>query len=321
MKTQVYLQHSMKLDSYNKTQKAIRRIFSVWQLYLMILIPLLYVVIFKYAPMYGSIIAFKKFMPLKGIINSPWIGLENFERFFNSPDFWLLMKNTLGLSIYGLVAGFPIPILLALSLNYVNNIRYKKTVQMITYIPYFISVVVMVGILMQVFNVRSGAVNLIIKLITGESIDFLGNPYYFKSLYVWSGVWQETGWSSIIYIAALASVDLNQHEAAIVDGAGKLQRIWHIDIPGILPTAVIMLILRVGTIMNTGFEKVLLMQNPLNLSSSEVIETFVYKIGLGSPLGNYSYSAAVGLFQSVVCFVLIVCVNTISKKVSETSLW
>jgi ABC-type polysaccharide transport system permease subunit len=192
---------------------------------------------------------------------------------------------------------------------------------MVTYIPHFISVVVIVGIVMQMMNPTFGVVNSVIKAFGGDPVDFFGHPKYFRSLYVWSEVWQQSGWESIIYLAALSGVDPQQHEAAIIDGAVKVQRIWHIDLPGILPTMVILLILRVGKIMTLGFEKAFLMQTPLNLSASQIIDTYVYKMGLASLLPNFSYAAAIGLFQSIVAFTLVITVNFISRKLTENSLW
>lgn len=299
----------------------IHEIKSKWQLYLLLLVPVVYVLIFHYGPMYGIQIAFKNYNPVLDISKSKWMGFAHFERFFKSYQFWLLMKNTLGISLYNLLVSTPIPILLAICLNYLNHKFYKKTVQMVTYAPHFISTVVVVGILAQILSLRSGFVNNFIELLGGERINFMGIPGYFKSLYVWSGVWQEVGWGSIIYLAALAGVDPQLHEAAIMDGASKIKRIWHIDIPGILPTFIILLILHVGKIMNVGFQKIYLMQNPMNLEASEVIDTYVYTVGLNSGIPNYSYSTAIGLFKSVIALILIVSVNKIAKKVSETSLW
>ncbi len=302
-------------------KSALKKIMSCWQLCLLMLIPFIYIIVFKYVPMYGATIAFKKFMPLKGIMGSPWIGFENFQRLFESPSFLGLLKNTIILSLYGLFAGFPFPIILALCLNYMGRERFKKVVQMTTYIPHFISVVVTVGLLFQILSLRTGVVNNVIELLGGERTNFIADPGFFRHLYVWSGIWQNAGWGSIIYIAALSSIDPQLHEAAIMDGASKVRRIWHIDLPGILPTVVIMLILNAGGILTTGFEKVLLMQNPLNSVTSEVIDTYVYKVGIAAQLPNYSFASAVGLFQSVVTFSLTVFVNFISKKVSENSLW
>lgn len=315
------VQVKVRLPAQPKGKKLFRRVLAGWQLYVLMFVPFLYLLIFKYVPMYGATIAFKKYMFLKGILGSPWVGFENFERFFKSPEIFNLLKNTLTLSLYGLAASFPFPIVLALALNYVKREWFKKLVQMTTYIPHFISVVVIVGLLMQILSMRTGVVNNLIALLGGERINFMGEPKYFRHLYVWSGIWQNAGWGSIIYIAALAAIDPQLHEAAIVDGAGKLKRIWHIDIPGILPTVIIMLILSLGSIMGTGFEKVILMQNSLNVGVSEVIDTYVYKVGIASQIPNYSYSTAVGLFQSIVTFILTVIVNYVSRKVSETSLW
>lgn len=313
-----------KLTTYakkNNVKWILKRIGVNWQLYALVSIPLVYIIIFKYGPMYGAQIAFRNYSPIIGFKESPWVGFSNFIRFLNSPIFGKLMLNTLSLSLYSMVAGFPIPIFLAIALNYTRNKIFKKTVQMATYIPHFISVVVMVGIMMQMLEPRIGFVNNLIAAVGGERINFFGKPGYFRHLYVWSGIWQNAGWSSIIYLSALASIDPEQHESAIVDGASKIRRIIHIDIPGIMPTAITLLILSFGNFIHIGFEKVFLMQNPLNTSTSEVIDTYVFKMGIGSEAPNYSYSSAIGLFQSVIGFILIIVVNRISKKVSETSLW
>ena len=292
-----------------------------WDLYLLVLPPLLYFVVFKYFPMYGAQIAFRKFMPALGIWRSPWVGLDQFVTFFSSRKFATVVGNTLVLSVYKLLAGFPVPIILAIALHYCTQSRFKKTVQMVTYAPHFISVVVLAGIIVQVLSPRVGVVNRIIGILGGKPTLFMGEPAYFKSIYVWSDVWQEMGWGSIIFLAALAGINPELHEAAIADGASKLQRIVHIDFPGIMPTAVILLILNVGRIMFIGFEKVLLLQNPLNLAASEIIDTYVYKIGLASAVPNFSYSTAIGLFSSAIGFVLLVVVNRLARTFGETSLW
>ena len=292
-----------------------------WELYLIALPPVLYFVVFKYVPMYGAQIAFRSFQPGRGIWGSPWVGLEQFARFLSSSKFTVVLGNTIVLSLYKLIAGFPIPIILALALHYCTIPRFRKTVQMVTYAPHFISVVVVAGIVVQLLSPRVGIVNRALELLGGQSIHFMGEPLYFKSIYVWSDIWQEMGWGSIIFLAALAGISQELHEAAIADGATKLQRIRYIDIPGILPTATILLLLNVGRIMFIGFEKVLLLQNPLNLSTSEIIDTYVYKIGLASPVPNFSYSTAIGLFSSAIGFVLLVVVNRIARAVGETSLW
>ncbi|WP_372516711.1 ABC transporter permease [Paenibacillus silviterrae] len=294
---------------------------KVWQLYVLIALPVIYIFLFKYIPMYGAQIAFKNYVVTKGIWGSDWVGFRHFIRFFHSYEFWRLMQNTLVLSFYSLLAGFPFPIILALSLNYVKNRLFKKSVQMITYAPHFISVVVMVGIILELLDPRNGIVNMLLKALGFEAINFMGVPEYFKSIYVWSGIWQSVGFSCIIYLAALSSIDPALHESAVVDGASKLRRMWHIDLPGIMPIAIIMLIMNTGHVLDVGFEKVLLMQNPLNLRTSEVIDTYVYKVGLASQAMNYSYSSAIGLFKSVINLILLILVNKIAQKTKQNSLW
>ena len=296
-----------------------RMIVRHWQYYLVFLLPLAFVIIFHYVPMAGIVLAFKKYNIRMGILRSPWAGMRYFNQFFTSPRFWELLKNTLGISLYSLAAGFPIPIILALALNEATNLRFKKTVQMITYAPHFISTVVMVGMLMQFLDPRIGFINVIIRSLGVQEINFLGKASLFKTLYVTSGVWQHTGYSAIIYIAALTGIDPNLYEAAYIDGASRFQRMLKIDIPGIMPTVVILLILNIGRLMSVGFEKVYLMQNDLNLSTSEIIATYVYKVGL---LGaQFSFATAVGVFNSIVNLILIVAVNQVAKRVGETSLW
>lgn len=304
-----------------KKKSLLNQLKGSWQLYVMFFLPLMYVVIFKYYPMLGAQIAFKDFKVSKGIWGSEWVGVEHFVRFFQSYQFRRVILNTLGLSLYQIVAGFPLPILLAISLHYTRNKFYKKIVQMVTYAPHFISVVVMVGIILQFLNPRYGMVNEVIKLFGGEGVDFMGNPNMFSSVYVWTGVWQNLGYGSIIYLAALAGVSPELHEAAIVDGASLVKRIIYIDLPGILPTAIILLIMRMGYILDAGFQKILLMQNPLNQRTSETIATYVYKVGLQSGRPDFSYATAIGLTKSVISLVIIVAVNKFAKSFSETSLW
>ena len=264
-------------------------------------------------------IAFKDFIEVKGITGSPWVGFEHFERFFSSYQFWNLLKNTILLSLYSLLWSFPCPIILAMLLNQVQNSRFKKLVQTVTYAPHFISVVVLVGMLQLFLSPSIGFVNNIIKLLGGDAIPFLSDPKWFRTIYIGSGIWQGTGWGAIIYIAALAGVSPELYDAAKVDGATRFQIIKNIDFPSILPTAVILLIMNAGSIMNVGFQKVFLMQNDQNARISEVISTYTYKLGLVQT--QYSYSAAVGLFNSVVNIILLTIVNFVAKKVTETSLW
>jgi len=290
-----------------------------WQYYLLFLLPLAYIVTFHYIPMAGLLLAFKKLNIRLGILRSPWAGLRYFEQFFSSPRFWELLRNTLGISVYSLLAGFPLPIIFALALNESARPSFKKTVQMVTYAPYFISTVVMVGMVLQFLDPRIGIVNTAITRLGGRAVNFMGLAHLFKSIYVWSGVWQYTGYAAIIYIAALSGIDPNLYEAAYIDGASRFQRMIHVDLPGILPTIVILLILNVGQLMNVGFEKVFLLQNPLNISTSEVFSTYVYKVGL---LGaQFSFGTAVGMFNSVVNLILIVSVNQIARRVGAASLW
>lgn len=291
------------------------------QLYLLVLIPVLYLIIFHYVPIYGIQIAFKEFRVSKGIWGSDWVGLKYFLKFLNSYQFLTVVVNTISISVYHLIAGFPIPIILALALNNAFSARFKKIVQMCTYAPHFISTVVMVGMLVQFLSINAGFVNKIIQAFGLEPILFMGRPDLFSSIYVWSGIWQNAGWGTIIYLAALSSIDKELHEAAIIDGASLFKRVIYIDIPGIMPTMTILLIMNFGHIMSVGFEKVLLMQNPMNITASEVISTFVYKVGLASSVPNYSYGTAIGLFNSVINFLLIILVNKIAKRFSETSLW
>ncbi len=302
-----------KLSDYTKN----------WQLYIFLVPAIIYIISFAYIPMGGIALAFKKYDYTLGIWGSPWVGFANLERFFTAHNFKAILWNTVSLSFYGLIAGFPLPVALALVLNAFPGRKFKKVVQSVSYMPYFISTVVIVGMLMQLFNPRTGAFGIIYQLFGGGSMmtDLFAKPEAFQHLYVWSGIWQNIGWSSIIYMAALAGIDESLHEAAEIDGASRLQRIWYIDLPGILPTTIIMLILSAGGIMNVGFEKTYLMQNALNIASSEVITTYVYKIGMVIGTGDYAYSTAIGLFNSVVNFIMLVAVNTFSKKVSDSGLW
>ncbi|TVQ20752.1 MAG: sugar ABC transporter permease [Spirochaetaceae bacterium] len=296
-----------------------RRIVANYDLYLFVLPAALYFLIFHYGPIYGLQIAFKEFSPVRGITGSLWVGFEHFQRFFTSYHFWNLIRNTLGISVYQLVVGFPAPIILALMLNEVRNRRFKRVVQTVTYAPHFISVVVMTGMILIFLRSPSGIVNHMIVALGGEPVRFMVRAEYFKTIYVLSEVWQRTGWGSIVYLAALSGIDPQIYEAAIIDGATRLQRVRHINIPGILPIIIILLILNTGQIMSVGFEKVFLLQNPLILSTSEVISTYVYKSGLQN--FQYSFAAAVGLVNSVINFLLLVSVNTIARRTGETGLW
>ncbi len=294
-----------------------------WQLYLFLLLPTVYILIFNYYPMTGIQLAFKKFDYKLGIWGSPWVGFLQFEKFFSGHMFKRVMTNTIRLSVYGAIAGFPVPVIFALALNCVYHPRFKKTVQTITYMPHFISVVVMVGILKQFFHPRVGVYGVVYAAITGStSKDLFSSPVAFDALYIWSGVWQGFGWGSILYLAALSGVSPELHEAAEIDGASRFQRVRYVDIPAIMPTIIITLIMRLGSLLGVGFEKIFLMQTDMNLRVSEVISTYVYKRGLGSGgQSDYAFATAVGLFNNIINLVLLVSVNKIASKVSETSLW
>ncbi|MDO5425730.1 MAG: ABC transporter permease subunit [Eubacteriales bacterium] len=310
----------MKQPKKKYPKKSIRtRITRNWELYLFLLPAVLLIFCFNYLPMYGVQIAFKNFRPAKGIWGSEWVGLEHFFRFFRSYQFGNLIKNTLILSLYGLLAGFPLPILFALLLNQMRFAKFKKVLQTVTSLPNFISTVVLVGMVSIFLSPSSGIYGAVCNLLGVKAGNPMGEPGLFRHIYVWSGVWQSTGWGSIIYLSALSAVDPSLYEAATIDGANRLQKIRHIDLPAIAPTCVISLILSAGGIMGVGFEKVFLMQNDLNLSASEVISTYVYKVGIQS--AQYSFSAAVGLFNTVINFVILVIVNQAAKRLGDTSLW
>nr|WP_246183135.1 ABC transporter permease subunit [Paenibacillus methanolicus] len=298
---------------------ALRSLRKHWQLYLIVVPPILFFLVFKYYPMLNAVLAFKDYNVTKGIWGSPWVGFRHFRLFFENPIFWTLIKNTVVLSGYLLLAGFPIPILLALMLNEVRAGRFKRFVQLVTFAPYFISTVVMVSIIMLFLAPRLGFANVALNYFGLESINFLGEPGMFRSIYVWSDIWQTAGYTAVIYLAALAGIDPTLYEAAKVDGASRWQKIFHVDLPGLLPTIVIVLILNVGNVMAIGFEKVYLLQNPLNLVNSEIISTYVYSIGLLN--ANYSFATAVGLFNSVINLILLVAVNSLAKKLANNSLW
>lgn len=292
-----------------------------WQLYVLMIIPMLYLLIFKYYPMVGVQIAFRNYKPVTGIWGSDWVGMKHFIRFFNNPQWLVLVKNTMAISLYTIVLTIPFPIMIAIAFDYARSRAFKKTVQMVTFLPHFLSTVIVVSLLNLVFDNRTGVVNNIIQLITGSKINFLGESRFYRSLYVWSGIWQNTGWSSILYISALAAVDTQVHEAAIIDGANKLRRIWHIDLTTIRPTIAIMIVMKLGSVLSVGFDKSYMMQNAINLEYSEVLSTYEYKIGTGGLIPNYSYSTAIGLMVSLINMILVVLSNKASNKLSGSGLW
>lgn len=299
-----------------------KQIKSRWQIYLLLLLPLIYLIIFAYVPMAGLVIAFKDYNFRDGVFGSPWVGFDQFIQFFNDRYFPRVVPNTIIIAIYSLVVTFPIPIIFALMLNAMRGQKYKKVIQTITYIPHFFSVIVMVGLLYQIINYRTGLYGALYSAFTGEfPDDILATGSNFYHLYVWSAVWQSTGYNAIIYIAALASVDQELHEAATIDGATRFQRVLYIDFPSILPTASIMLILAIGNVMNIGFDKAYAMQNSLNLNYSEIISTYVYKVGLAGGITDFSYSTAIGMFNSVINFVLLLLANWGSKKLNGSGIF
>lgn len=314
--------NQISLGKKSLSYRARREVTRNWQLYLLVLIPVAIVIVFKYIPMYGIQIAFRDFKITKSITSGKWVGLKYFKKFFDSPLAGTYIWNTLAISFYEL-ALFPLSMVLALLLNYIPSNRYRKTVQMVSYAPHFISVVVMCGIILQFTQSRGGLINVILGLFGVESRNWMTYPSAFRHIYVWSGVWQNLGYDSIIYIAALSSVSHDLHEAAIMDGASLVKRIWYVDIPSILPTFCILLIMRCGNIMNVGFQKVLLLQNNLNLSASEIISTYTYNVGLNSSgsMPQYSYGAAIGLFTSVANLIMLVVVNRVTKRLSGNGLW
>lgn len=306
-------------DKQKKRKECIKLIKQNYQLYFFLIPAVVFIALFMYGPLYGLVIAFKNYRPGDGIWGSRWVGLSWFVRFFSTPKCWDIIRNTLTVSVYSLIAGFPFPICLAIILNYVKNLRFKKFAQTVTYMPYFISTVVLVAMMNLFFSPTSGFINTIIKAFGGEAIYFMGISSLFPHMYVWSGIWQSMGYSSIIYIAALSGVSPELHESAVIDGANILQRIWHIDIPTIMPTMVILLIMSCGNIMNVGYEKVYLMQNDLVIDTAEVISTYVYKIGLIN--NQFSFSTAIGLMNNVINFIVLVCANKLSNKIFGSGLW
>ena len=307
-------------NALNPQKNYWRTVLNQWQLHVLILVPVAYLVVFEYWPMYGAQIAFRNYRARQGILGSKWVGWKWFKEFLASYNFQTIFSNTLILSLYQILVSFPIPVLFALIINALPSERFKKFTQTVTYMPHFISVTVLVSMMNLFFSPDSGFVNTILGWLgaSGKTY-FMGKPEFFAHMYVWSGVWQNMGWSSIIYLAALSGVDPGLHEAATLDGASKLQRVLHIDLPCILPTIVILLVMDCGKIMSVGYEKVYLMQNSLNSEVAEVISTYVYKLGLQQR--QYSFSTAIGLFNNVINLILLTTVNKISNKLSGVGLW
>lgn len=300
-------------------KQTIKVVLKSWQLYVLLMPALIYLILFQYFPMYGIVIAFKDFNPSLGILGSPWLGLKHFQTFFDSYVFIDVLTNTLKLSIFSLLIGFPIPILFALLLNQIRKQFIKRFIQTVTYAPYFISTVVLVSMLNVFLAPSTGFVNNLITMFGGEAVNFMARAEWFRTVYIASGIWQTMGFSAIIYLAALSGVNPELHEVATVDGASQLRRIWHIDLPSIMPTIMILLILGVGSVMSVGWEKAFLMQQGMNLPVSEIISTYVYKVGLLN--AQYSLATAIGLFNSVINFSLLIMTNHLSKRFTQNSLW
>ena len=301
------------------TQLQKRKIKSNIPLYVLLFPSIILLIMFAYIPMLGLVIAFKDYSPANGILNSPWVGFKYFTQFFNSVQFGTTMMNTLKISIYSILVGFPLPILLALLCNQIRTGKFKKVFQVTTYLPHFISTMVMCGMIILFLSPNSGLIANIFKSLGWTMPNLLSKPDSFAGVYVWSDVWQHIGWDSIIYLAALSAIDPTYYEAATMDGASRMQKILNIDLPLLLPTAMILLILRAGSLLSIGFEKVLLLQNPLNLAGSEVISTYVYKVGMQN--FQYSYSTAIGLFNTVVNLIILLSVNWFSKRYTKTGLF
>lgn len=311
------------MTAYNHTnrtawQRLKRNIRKHYIVYLMFVPVAAYYILFHYAPMYGATIAFKNYIPSRGIWASNWVGLKHFRTFFNSYYCSRLIRNTLLISTYSIIFGFPAPILLALLLNELKSQKFKHVVQTVTYLPHFLSIMVVCGMILNFFS-SSGPVNQIIVSLGGEKVDFLMDPANFRPLYIGSDIWQSIGWGSIVYLAALSGIDPTLYEAARIDGANRFKQVFHITLPGLVPTITVLLILKIGSLMNVGYEKIILLYNELTFETADVISSFVYRKGLLD--ANFSYSAAIGLFNSVINFGLVILANTISRRVQQTSLW
>ena len=302
-----------------KFQKSIKRLADGKYLFMLVIPAVICLLLFSYLPMWGVLIAFKEYSPFKGFADSPWVGLKHFINFFNDPFSYKYIRNTLLLSVYSLAWGFPAPIIFALMLNEVSNVRYKKLVQTVSYMPHFYSTVVVVGLFTMFLSPTSGEVGKLMAMMGFEKIYFLADARYFRSIYIASEIWQSLGWGAIIYLAALTNIDPQLYEAAVIDGAGRFKRMLYITLPCLMPTIIVLLLLRLGQVMNVGFERAFLFQTPSNYETSQIIQTYVYERGIRS--NNFSYATAVGLFNSVINLVLLLLANTLSKKFNQASLW
>lgn len=313
----------VKEETSKKKQSKFKRNLTIivkdWQLYTLLILPIIYYVVFKYGPMLGNVIAFRRYVPGGSVFGEEWVGLKYFKLFISDPTFWNVFKNTLVISVLQLVIGFPFPIIFALLLNEIRAKKFKKFVQTVSYLPYFLSTVVVAGMIQELLSPTSGVVNMVIKHFTGHTIAFLSLPQWFRTVYVSSGVWQGLGWGAILYLAALTNINMELYESAKIDGANRWQQTLHVTIPGIMPTIVILLILNIGSLLAVGYEKIMLLYNPLTYSTADVLSTYLYRMGLES--NNFSYATAIGLFESIIGLILVSAANWLSKKFTETSLW
>ncbi|WP_026485511.1 ABC transporter permease [Caldanaerobius polysaccharolyticus] len=319
MKAEVYSATRPRSTRYVILRKNLTAVKKDWQLYSLLILPVIYYVIFRYIPMFGNVIAFRKFYPGGPVYGTEWVGLRYFKMFWTDPTFWQVFKNTIILSVEYLVFSFPFPIVFALLLNELRNQLFKRFVQTVSYLPHFLSMVIVAGMIMEILSPSTGVVNMVLKHFTGKTINFLAEPQWFRTIYIVSGIWQQMGWNAILYLAALANINPELYEAAIIDGANRWQQTLHVTIPGIMPTIMILLILNIGGLMSVGFEKILLLYNPLTYSTADVISTYLYRMGLES--NNFSYAAAIGLFESVIGLILLSTANYISRRFADMSLW
>lgn len=304
-----------KVSKYESVRKSLKK---DWQLYTFLILPVIYLIVFQYLPMVGNAIAFRRFMPGGSMIGEEFVGLRYFQMFWNDRTFWRVFRNTVSIGGLTLLFNFPIPIIFALLLNELKSVKFKRFVQTASYLPHFISMVIVAGMIMEMFS-ANGIINQMIQWFGGDPIIFMQRAEWFRTIYVGSDIWQRTGWGAILYLAALTNIDPNLYEAAAIDGAGRLRQTWHVTIPGILPTVITLLILNIGSFMNVGFEKVFLLYNPLTYETGDVISTYLYRIGLGS--ANFSYATAIGLAQAVIGFILVMGTNLLSRKLTSRSLW
>lgn len=309
---------AIPVEPVSKRVRVMKALKKDWQLYTFLILPIIYLVIFKYIPMFGNVIAFRRFMPGGSIFGEEWVGLHYFKMFIQDEAFWQVFTNTLVLSTLTLILVFPAPIIIALLLNEIKSTKFKKFIQTTSYLPHFLSMVIISGMILQL-TASNGALNSLIQFFGGEPILFMQDPKWYRPIYIVSEVWQTMGWGAILYLAALTNIDDSLYEAAKIDGANRWKQTIHITIPGILPTIIVLLILNIGNLLSVGFEKILLTYNPLNYETSDVISTYLYRVGLQS--SNFSYATAIGLFEAIIGLILVFSANYFSKKYTQNGLW